>query len=83
MAALGPPPLAMADHLSVTVLDRNDALLRAFTTAEGYWRLPVEAKDVDPRYFAFLLAFEDQSDQFHDAPHEGVVHPTHRTPRIH
>ena len=46
--------------LSVTVLDRNDRLLRAYTTPDGRWRLPVEVKDVDPRYLAMLLAFEDK-----------------------
>src|SRR6185436_2061814 len=50
--------LARAEALSVTVLDRNDRLLRAYTAADGSWRLPVEVKDVDQRYLAMLLAFE-------------------------
>ena len=49
----------MAD-VSTTVLDRNDKLLRAFTTGSGHWRLPVEPGDVDPRYLAMLKAFEDR-----------------------
>src|SRR5215510_2338598 len=49
---LGPLPLSRAESLSVTVLDRDDRLLRAYTTADGRWRLPVEVKDVDPRYLA-------------------------------
>ena len=60
MVRMGPPPLSAADALSVTVLDREDRLLRAFTTGEGRWRLPLEPKDVDPRYLAMLMAFEDK-----------------------
>ena len=57
---IGPPPLAMAQDVSTVVLDRNDKLLRAFTTAEGRWRLPVVQGDVDPRYLRLLFAFEDK-----------------------
>jgi len=57
---LGSPPLAVADAVSVTVLDRQDRLLRAFTTPDGRWRLPVESADVDQRYLAMLIAFEDR-----------------------
>lgn len=57
---LGPPPLAATNELSPTVVDRGDRLLRAFTTGEGLWRLPVEPADVDPRYVKILLAFEDR-----------------------
>ncbi len=59
-ARLGPPPIAVADDLSVTVLDRSERLLRAYTTADDMWRLPVEIADVDPRYVRMLLAFEDR-----------------------
>lgn len=65
MVLLGPPPLASAAEVSVAVLDRNDALLRAFTTPGGRWRLPVDPGDVDPRYVAMLLAFEDRHFQSH------------------
>jgi penicillin-binding protein 1C len=60
LASLSPPPLSDAAEVSVTVLDRNDRLLRAFTTEPGRWRLPVSHADVDPRYLAMLLAFEDR-----------------------
>ena len=60
-----PLPLSRAEALSVTVLDRNDHLLRAYTTPDGRWRLPVEVKDVDPRYLAMLLAFEDKRFRSH------------------
>lgn len=60
-----PLQLARADVLSVTVLDRHDRLLRAYTTADGRWRLPVEPKDVDPRYLAMLIAFEDRRFRAH------------------
>jgi penicillin-binding protein 1C len=58
--SLEPPPLDSARRTSVVVLDRNDRLLRAFTTPDGRWRLPVSAADVDPRYLAMLKAFEDR-----------------------
>ena len=37
------PPLnlAAAADVSTTVVDRDDRLLRAFTTLSGHWRLPV------------------------------------------
>ncbi len=60
MYAIGPPPLEAADQLSVTVLDRHDNLLRAFTTSQGLWRLPVEVSEIDPRYLALLMTFEDR-----------------------
>ena len=62
------PPLERADAVSPTVLDRNGRLLRAYTTPDGRWRLPVTASDVDPRYVEMLIAYEDR--RFHD--HAGV-----------
>lgn len=52
---------------SVTVLDRNGALLRAYTV-DGKWRLPVAVAEVDPGYIRQLVAFEDR--RF--AAHPGV-----------
>ena len=69
VAALGPLPLEQARQTSVTIIDRNGKLLRAFAMKDGRWRLPVDAKkDVDPTYLKLLLAFEDQ--RFYD--HAGV-----------
>jgi penicillin-binding protein 1C len=64
-AALGwlsvaPLPLEVAHDLSVTVLDRNGRLLRAYTAADGRWRLPLEPRQVDQRYLAMLIGFEDR-----------------------
>ncbi len=58
---LGDPDLKEARRVSTIVLDHDGRLLRAFTTPEGRWRLPVDPKDVDPRYLAMLMAFEDSS----------------------
>jgi len=59
--SLGPLPLDQARRVSVTVVDRNGKLLRAYAMADGRWRLPVDAKrDVDPTYLKLLLAFEDK-----------------------
>ncbi|MBZ0127700.1 MAG: penicillin-binding protein 1C [Rhodobacteraceae bacterium] len=45
---------------SVVVEDRNGDLLRAYTVADGRWRLPAGVDDVDPRYLAMLVAYEDK-----------------------
>ena len=65
---LGPVPLG--DHItySTLVVDRDQKLLRPFITRDGYWRLPVSHKDVDPRFLAMLIAYEDK--RFH--AHGGV-----------
>ncbi|UIJ70668.1 penicillin-binding protein 1C [Aurantimonas sp. HBX-1] len=52
----------------VEVRDRDGALLRAFANDDGGWRLSAGAEDVDPRYLAMLLAWEDK--RF--AEHPGV-----------
>lgn len=57
---IGPLPLDAAEATSVTVLDRENRLLRAFTTKDGRWRLPIDVSEVDPRYLAMLMAFEDK-----------------------
>jgi penicillin-binding protein 1C len=55
-----PPSLAAAQAVSTMVVDRDGALLRPFTTPDGRWRLPVTAAAVDPRFVAFLEAYEDR-----------------------
>src|SRR6185503_19707772 len=62
---LEPLSLARAEALSVTVLDRNERLLRAYAAPDGRWRLPAEVKDVDPRYLAMLIAYEDRRFRSH------------------
>src|SRR5690349_2057149 len=57
---LGPPPLGEAIAYSRLVVDRNGKLLRPFTTAGGTWRLPADTSEVDPRFLAMLLAYEDR-----------------------
>lgn len=57
---LGPMDLRESRDLSTVVFDRDGKLLRAFTTDEGRWRLPISVDDVDPRYLAILMAFEDR-----------------------
>ncbi|MFL5122367.1 MAG: hypothetical protein ACJ8C8_18130, partial [Microvirga sp.] len=48
--SLGPLDLSAAEKRSTVVLDRDGRLLRPFATADGRWRLPVAAVDVDPRF---------------------------------
>lgn len=52
------PPLALAS--SVQVVDREGALLRAYTVADGRWRLAVTPGQVDPAFAAALMAYEDK-----------------------
>ncbi len=52
------PPLEV--ETSVEVLARDGRLLRAFTVADGRWRLGVAPERVDPDYLDLLLAFEDK-----------------------
>ncbi len=60
------PPLALST--SVEVADRNGTLLRAYTVADGRWRMAVNLDQVDPAYIAMLVAYEDK--QFYR--HAGV-----------
>ncbi len=68
LTAPGPLDLADTAHGSPVVLDRNGKLLRAFTMEDGRWRLPATLDDVDPRFVAMLLAYEDH--RFY--AHQGV-----------
>lgn len=52
------PPLIT--ETGVEVLDRNGDLLRAYTVANGRWRLAVGLDAVDPAYVAMLVRFEDK-----------------------
>jgi penicillin-binding protein 1C len=54
------PDLSPTSQRSTTVVDREGRLLRAFTTDEGRWRLPLTLDEVDPRFIALLTAFEDK-----------------------
>ena len=61
------PPLPRADELaySVEVVDRDGILLRPYATAEGRWRLKSDVEQVDPRYLAMLIAYEDKRFRSH------------------
>jgi len=54
--------------VSQTVVDREGRLLRAYTVADGRWRLSVDVDDVDANYLKQLIAYEDK--RFHS--HWGV-----------
>ena len=58
-ASLGPLDLAASREGSTIVVDRDGRLLRPFTLPDGRWRLPATTHDVDPRYIAMLVAYED------------------------
>ncbi len=50
----------LAPETSVEVLARDGSLLRAYTVADGRWRLGVDPARVDASYRAMLLAHEDR-----------------------
>ena len=52
------PPLVV--ETSVEVVDRDGRLLRAYTVADGRWRMAVQPEGVDQGYVALLIAYEDK-----------------------
>ncbi|GGW33582.1 penicillin-binding protein 1C [Gemmobacter lanyuensis] len=58
IAATDLPSLTLAT--STEVVDRGGILLRAYTVADGRWRMAVTPDAVDPRYIAMLVAYEDK-----------------------
>ena len=52
------PPLAL--DTSVEVLAHDGRLLRAYTVADGRWRLGADPAEVDAGYLAMLIAYEDR-----------------------
>ena len=58
------PPLVVDS--SVEVVDRSGKLLRAYTVADGRWRLAVTSGAVDQGYIDMLVAYEDG--RFYDHP---------------
>ena len=59
LVALGPLPALDGIEYSKTVVDREGRLLRPYATSDGRWRLPATPADVDPRFLALLVAYED------------------------
>ena len=58
------PPLTVA--VSTELRDRDGHLLRAYTVADGRWRLPVGLADVDPHYLRMLIRYEDKRFRRHN-----------------
>ncbi len=52
------PPLVA--ETSVEVLDRHGELLRAYTVADGRWRLAADPGAIDPLFTDMLVAYEDK-----------------------
>ena len=62
---LFPPRFVRLAMVSTAVLDSDGRLLRAYTTPDGTWRFATTPEDVDPRYLAMLLAYEDRRFRHH------------------
>jgi penicillin-binding protein 1C len=63
IAATALPPLVLP--LSAEVRARDGTLLRAYTVADGRWRMAADPETVDPAYLAMLIAFEDKRFRTH------------------
>ena len=59
------PSLHRSQLLSTLVLARDGSILRGFLPADGKWRLPTAADQVDPLYRRMLIAAEDQRFETH------------------
>ena len=55
-----PPPIPQQPDYSTLVVDHQGRHLRRYTTADGYWRLPVDSQQLDSDYLKLLLAYEDK-----------------------
>lgn len=51
---------SLVPDTSVEMRDRNGVLLRAYTVADGRWRLAVTSDLVDPGFVEQLIAYEDK-----------------------
>ncbi len=59
------PNLDRDERLSALVLARDGTILRGFLSADGKWRLPTAAGEVDPLYRRMLIATEDRRFESH------------------
>ncbi len=57
---LHPPPLEKLHHLSTEILDHEGALLRAFASPDGQWRLKADLSQTDKEFITLLLGYEDK-----------------------
>jgi len=60
IVSLGPAPTGRDLAFSSVVVDRDGQVLRPYATSEGRWRLAATLENVDPRYIAALVAYEDK-----------------------
>jgi len=55
-----PPPIPAELTVSPEIVDRDGALLRAFATPDGRWRLATDLDQVDKQFVDMLIAYEDK-----------------------
>src|SRR4029077_12395390 len=68
IASLGSAPTGEDLEFSTVVVDRDGQVLRPYAKSDGRGRLPATVKNVDLRYLAALISYEDK--RFYD--HHGV-----------
>jgi len=59
------PDLSRYQDGSVTIVDRQGQILRAFLSDDDKWRLPTTVEDVDPDFVELLKAYEDKRFDHH------------------
>lgn len=55
-----PSPVPEEIEWSTRVVGRQGKILRLFTTADGFWRLPARLEQIDPDFIRQLLTYEDK-----------------------
>jgi penicillin-binding protein 1C len=60
-----PPPLPEPLALSAQIVDRDGALLRAFSTPDGRWRFKADRQNVDADLIKMLVSYEDRRFESH------------------
>ena len=68
-----PPDLSRYRDLSTTIVDSDGRLLRAFTSTDGFWRLPATPDAVEPAGFSRQV----QHLMFSRNASAGVLYPRH------
>lgn len=55
-----PNPWQKPLEYSVQIYSKDNHALRFFTTTKGYWRFPIDLKNIDKKYIEALIEYEDK-----------------------
>jgi penicillin-binding protein 1C len=60
-----PPDFSRYADVSKSVIASDGSVLRIFLSSDSKWRLPTTVDDIDPKYFNYLVGYEDKRFQEH------------------